>query len=114
MFKLTRLWNLILCDETYTPREIPPERQDFNTCFSDDINLVALFDSSVKYKLIESYGLNCYTETENGLLFEFGFMNRDFLMEWLLGFGEKVKVLEPNDIADDIKTAAEKILSQYK
>ena len=114
MFKLLRLWNLTLCGENYAPREIPTEKRDFNTRFTDDIKLVALFDRSEKYKLIESYGLNCYTETSEGLLFRFGFTNRDYLINWLLGFGCKVKVLEPLDIAEDIKKEAEKILSRYK
>ena len=114
MFKLLRLWNLSLCDEKYRLREIPPERKDFNAQFTDDIKLVAVFDVSEKYKLIESYGLNCYTETEEGLRMEIAFTNHDFLVGWLLGFGGNVKVLEPKEIADDIKTAAEKILEQYK
>jgi predicted DNA-binding transcriptional regulator YafY len=114
MFKLLRLWNLSLCDESYTPREIPPERRDFGTNFPDDINLVALFDPSERYKLVESYGLNCYTETDEGLRIEIGFTNRDFLISWLLGFGGKVKVLEPDYIAKDIKTIAKNILARYK
>ncbi|MCL2008941.1 MAG: YafY family transcriptional regulator [Synergistaceae bacterium] len=114
MFKLTRLWNLRSCDECYIPREIPPDKRDFNACFTGDIKLTALFDPSVKYQLIETYGLDCYTETDDGLCLEIGFTNRDYLINWLLGFGGKVKVLEPQDIAEDIKKAAEKILSRYQ
>ena len=114
LFKLLRLWNLSLCNDIYAPREIPPERRDFNTNFPDDISLVAVFDPSERYKLIESYGLNCYTETDEGLRIEVGFTNHDFLMAWLLGFGDKVKVLEPKEIADDIQAVAKNILSRYK
>jgi predicted DNA-binding transcriptional regulator YafY len=113
MFKLLRLWNLIMLGESYVPREIPAERRDFNTFFTDDIKLVALFDPSEKYKLIESYGLNCFTETNEGLRFEFGFENRNYLISWLLSFGGSVKVLEPMDIAVEIKAAAEKIIMRY-
>ena len=88
---------------------------DFNAHFYDNINLVALFDPSVKYQLIETYGLHCYTETEDGLLrLEIGYTNRDHLICWLLGFGGKVKVLEPEDIARAVREAAEKIIAQYK
>jgi len=114
MFKLLRLWNLLLCDENYTPREIPPERRDFGTNFPDEIKLVAVFDPSERYRLIETYGLNCYTETDEGLRLEIGFTNRDFLINWLLGFGGRVKVLEPKDVAEGIRQAAENILSRYK
>ncbi|MCL2665310.1 MAG: YafY family transcriptional regulator [Defluviitaleaceae bacterium] len=114
MFKLLRLWNLKLCVENYNARAIPQKQRDFNAQFTDDIKLVAVFEPSEKYKLIESYGLNCYTETDEGLRMEIGFTNRDFLVNWLLGFGGRVKVLEPDCIADEIKIEAKKILSRYK
>ncbi|MCL2071975.1 MAG: YafY family transcriptional regulator [Oscillospiraceae bacterium] len=113
LFKLQRLWNLSTCDEQYTPREIPPEKRDFNARLIDDIKFVAVFEPSVKYQLIEAYGLDCFVETDEGLLFEFGFTNRDFLISWLLGFGDKVKVLEPHDIVDELKRIAENILKNY-
>ena len=58
--------------------------------------------------------MNCYTETDEGLRLEIGFTNRDFLINWLLGFGGRVKVLEPKDVAEGIRQAAENILSRYK
>jgi predicted DNA-binding transcriptional regulator YafY len=114
LFKLQRLWNLCLCDEKFSPREIPAEKRDFNRCFDTEVKLTALFDPSAKYQLIEHYGLNCYTETDEGLLFETGFTNREYLVGWLLGFGGKVKVLEPLDVVKDIQAAAKNILSHYK
>ena len=114
MFKLLRLWNLKLCGEVYLPREIPSERWGYDTNFPDDIKLVALVKPSERYRLIEAYGLNCYTETDEGLRIEIRFTNRDYLMNWLLAFGGKVKVLEPDYIARDICAAAKDILSRYK
>ena len=114
LFKLLRLWNLVLCEENYMPKEIPPDKRDFGIRYSSDIKLSALFDQSVKYHLIETYGLDCFTETDEGLLFELGFTDREFLVSWLLGFGDKVKVLEPDYIVDDIKIVANNILSRYR
>ncbi|MEN6312856.1 MAG: YafY family protein [Clostridiaceae bacterium] len=115
MFKLARLWDLQLCRETYTRREIPPERRDFNAHLPDDKKLVALFEPSVKYQLIETYGLNCFTETEDGRLrLEIGYTNRDYTISWLLGFGNKAKVIEPIDMADEIKRIVENIIQNYK
>lgn len=114
-FKLARLWDLQLCEETYTKREIPQERLDFNAYLPDDKKLTALFEPSVKYQLIETYGLNCFTETEDGKLrLEIGYTNRDYTISWLLGFGSKAKVIEPVDMAEEIKRLAEKIIRNYK
>ena len=112
MFKLTRLWGLTLSDEAYAPREIPPERRDFG--LRDDKRLVAVFDPSVRYQLIDAYGPQCWTETDGGLRFEIGFTNSGYIIGWLLGFGGKVKVLEPDDIARSIRDAARNILARYE
>lgn len=114
LFKLQRLWNLRLCEETYIQREIPAEKRDFHSCLPDDKILVALFDPSIKYQLMETYGFDGYTETEGGLLrAEIGYTNREFMLAWLLGFGAKVKVLEPADLVNDIKRIASEILDSY-
>ena len=63
--------------------------------------------------LIEAYGLDCYHETADGLYFEIGFDNRAYMVGWLLGFGDKVKVLEPTDMATEIQVIAKNILSRY-
>ena len=113
LFKLMRLWDLECLDESYTIRDIPPQERDFNSHYIEMINLVALFDESERYKLIETYGLDSYEETEEGLLFKMGFMNKSYMMNWLLGFGSKVKVLEPADVVEDMRIEAEKILKRY-
>jgi len=113
MFKLTRLWNLSPCDTTYAQREIPPEKRDFNRHFSEDIKLVALFEESARYQLIEVYGQDCYSETTGGLRLEIGFTNQSYLISWLLGFGDRVKVLEPPGIAAEIREIAQSMLELY-
>jgi len=72
-----------------------------------------VFDSSEKNRLIESYGPDSFTETQDGLRFEFGFTSMDYLVSWLLGFGDKVKVLEPANVAENIRDTAKKIFSRY-
>lgn len=116
LFKLGRLWDLRLCDERFVPREIPPEKRDFNAWIQEEKEnkLVALFDPSEKYRLIESYGPHCYEETAEGLRFEIKFTKRDYILGWLLGFGGRVKVLAPEFIAEGLKATAENILSRYE
>ena len=113
MFKLNRLWNLHVCDECFAMREIPPEKRDFNSRLTDNQKLSALFDKSAKYILIDAYGLNCFHETDEGLYFEIGYTNRSYMLSWLLSFGDKVKILEPPDLADEIQAIAKKILAHY-
>lgn len=114
MFKLQRLWDLQLRSETYTPRAVPPEKMDFQTALPDQNKLIALFDPAVKYQLIETYGLHCYTETNDGLLrLEIGFTNWDYTLSWILGFGSKATVIEPAEMAAHIKAIASALLKHY-
>ena len=115
LFKLNRLSNLRLADESYSPREIPPDKQDFGARMPDSKPLVALFDPSAEYRLVESYGPNCYTKTEGGqLLLESGYTNVDYTLNWLLGFGAKAQVLEPPEIAIELREIARNILALYE
>ena len=114
LFKLMRLWNLSLSEQQYEPRKVPDENQDFDACHTDDVKLTALFDDSERYKLIEAYGLDCFKETDEGLLFEIGFTNKEFVVDWLLRFGGRVKILEPDYIAKAVQDAAKSILERYE
>ncbi len=114
LFKLSRLWGLELTPETFKPREIPPGSMDFASRFPDEHRVVVLFDPSVLYQLIDSYGPGCITKQADGTLrFETGYTNRSYMVSWILGFGDKAKVLEPMDMADEIHTIAKKMCRAY-
>ena len=117
MFKLNRLWNISICDERFAMREIPQEKLGRSSHFKSDkkaeTKLIALFDKSVKHLLIETYGIDCFLETCEGLLFEIGYTKYTYIVGWLLSFGDKVKVLEPLEIAEHIQTTAKIILTLY-
>lgn len=107
MFKLQRLWNLALLDGRYALRDIPPDRRDFSACLPDRERLVAVFAPSERYRLIETYGLDCYTEQSDGWLrLEAGYTRREHILRWLLGFGAKARVLFPPDLAEEIRQIA--------
>ena len=113
LFKLNRLLNLSVTDEPFSMRDIPPEKRNWNSQLEDNTRLVALFDKSAKYLLIEAYGVDSFYETDEGLYFEIGFTNQNFMVSWLLSFGDKVKVLEPKSIVTEIKTIAKNIFTHY-
>lgn len=81
--------------------------------FPDPYNVKLLFDKSVRFRLIEDYGLNCYNETDAGLLLELDYTNRDYIKAWVLGFGDAVTVLEPVAFREEIKQTAKSVLKEY-
>lgn len=112
LFKLNRLWNILLSDESFVPREIPLQELQFDDYFSSGaIHLKALFAESEKYRLIEEYGVDCYSVADDGkLLFEQDFASYENMREWLFSFGDKVTVSEPLRLREDRRKQAENIL----
>lgn len=114
MYKLNRLWNLQNTARAFVLRDMPAEKLHFNGYFTDEIKAVVVFDSRVTYRLIEEYGIDCYTPLSDGKLrFEFPFTNKEYLLEWVLRFGDKAELLEPQELRTEIKNRLTNSLKKY-
>lgn len=115
MYKLRRLWNLQMTEENFLVREVPEEKKQFGVNMTDDYVITAVYDASVKYRLVEEYGPTSFTEQEDGSLYtEWGFTRPENAVEWFLSFGDKVKVLGPPEMVERMKTALERIRKLYE
>lgn len=115
MYKLRRLWDLCITDEHYSAREIPEEKKTFGSHMTDDYMITAIYDPSVKYRLVEEYGPYCFSVLENGELFtNWGFTDPDRAVLWFLGFGDKVRVIDPPEMVQKMKDAISSIRKLYK
>lgn len=113
-FKLNRLWELTCQEEVYIPRDVPMERRNLDNCFSDNQKVQILFDSSSQYRLIDEYGLNCFSTLENGkLLLEVGYTNEEYMISWILGFGDKAEVISPIVLREKISAIIRNIAEIY-
>ena len=66
--------------------------------FPGGIKVKALFTPDVKWRLVEEFGANCFTETDDGrLLFSADYADMENLVTWLMTFGAKAEVLEPEE-----------------
>ncbi len=115
LFKLNRLWKAHLTDESFTPRTIPDDKKDLDEIFKDDAQITLLFDKSAEYLVIEAYGPESYEIQEDGKLkATISYTNRDYILSWVLGFGDKVKVLSPSDMVQAHQDIAKKIINRYE
>ena len=113
LFKLNRLWEITLTKKHFSQRKIPAGAANRDEIFSDPHNVKLLFDKNVRYRLIEEYGLNCYTEIDEGLLLDMNYTNRGYIKTWILGFGESVTVLAPDDFRQEVKQSIENMFAKY-
>ena len=113
LFKLNRLWDLKLTEDYFIARPISIDDANKNMEFSEPYETELLFDKSVRFRLIEEYGLNCFVEIDEGLYLKLNYTNRNYIISWLLSFGDKVTVLEPQDFRDELRQTAENIFNKY-
>ena len=105
LFKLNRMEDVAVCEQGFQGERV----------FPGGIPVKALFSPEVKWRLIESFGPHCFAEQEDGrLLFEEEYTNEDNLLTWLMGFGDKVTVLEPESARAALLGMAENMIRMYK
>lgn len=114
MFKLNRMQELEVLEECFEKRDIPPFDITPEGPFVREIPVKALVDAHMKWRLIEEYGLDSFSEQEDGkLLFQFEFNDEDNLFSWLFSFGNSIELLEPLKYREKAALMAQRILDKY-
>ncbi len=114
LYKLRRLWELKLSEEEYEVRVIPNEKLQFGSHMTDDYFVTAIYDSSVKYKLVEEYGPDSFTVMDDGKLYaKWGFNSAEDALPWFLSMGDKVEVIEPTEMVEKMKMTLAVISDKY-
>ncbi|MDR0896909.1 MAG: YafY family transcriptional regulator [Oscillospiraceae bacterium] len=112
-FALSRLWNPQITDHAYAPRPVPAAQQTAEDAFPERHHLTILFDKSVRFRLIETYGPACYEERDDGLLLDLEYTNKDWTFAWILGFGDKAQVIAPPEARDALAEMTKKLWELY-
>jgi predicted DNA-binding transcriptional regulator YafY len=114
LFKLNRMDKVKETDKDFSCRNAPVPDLSSELKFPRNIILKALFEPDMKWRLVEEFGPGCYEEQEDGrLLLIRDYADMDNLTMWMLTFGDKVEVLEPKVLRDNLKTMAESMIKMY-
>lgn len=114
LFKLDRISGLQILEEHFTPRSVAPEQEPFSQYFAEDqYQLRAVFDPSVRYRLVEEYGPEGFAERADGLYAELSFSSYAWMRGWVLSFGDRVRVLAPQELRRDLAGQARKMAEMY-
>jgi len=113
-FRLDRIEDLTLLDWTFVPPvPVIPRRQQPQ----DDRTLVvrALFDANTARWVRESRSFYAVAEEEtaDGLLVTLTVRRETDVLQWLLGWGSHVRVLEPESLREQIVMEAAALLRMY-
>lgn len=115
LFKLNRIWALQETEVCFLPREVPAERLDLDAHLTrTKACLQAVFSPSQAYRLVEQYGPDSFTYQPDGrLLFQRNFSSYDHMRAWILGFGDCVEVMQPQQLREDILRQAQTMAHIY-
>lgn len=115
LFKLNRMDGLRLSPDGFERRNVPFPDLGEEKIFPGGIRVKALFDPSCKWRLVEDFGAGCFEVQEDGrLLFHTDYTNREELLIWLLTFRDKVELLEPENVREELKGTLRKVLEIYQ
>lgn len=114
MFKLNRMDNVRETDTEFILRQVPMPDLSNEKIFPGKIKVKAVFEPDMKWRLVEEFGPDCFTEQDDGrLLFTADYTDLDSLVTWILTFGEKVQLLEPEEARNRIAGTAQKLTKIY-
>lgn len=114
MFKLTRMDQIVQSDTRAADRKVPIPDLSNERIFPGGIHVKAVFQPEMKWHLLEEFGADSFEVQPDGtLLFEQEYTDRDNLLTWMLTCKDKVTVLEPGDIRDELFHIAGNIMKLY-
>lgn len=115
LFKLNRMDMPEKCETGFALREVALPDLSIGKIFPGEIKVKALFAPEVKWRLVEEFGPRCFKEKEDGrLLFQGDYTDFENLFCWLLTFGDKVEVIEPVQVREELIKTAKNIIGVYE
>ena len=115
LFKLNRMDGVQITEKNFKCRDATMPDLSNEKIFPGGIKVKALFEADQKWRLIEEFGTSCFTENDDGrLLFTADYTDMENLITWILTFGDKAEVIEPEEVRERVRTAIEAMIKNYR
>lgn len=114
LFKLNRMDKVHLSENRFSERIAPfPDLRE-ERIFPGGIKVKAVFEADCKWRLVEEFGPDCFREQNGGtLLFQADYTDKENLITWLLSFRDKVELLEPKAIREELRQSILQMKKKY-
>ena len=115
LFKLNRMDKVCGTDKVFECREASVPDLSNEKIFPGEIKVKALFEADQKWRLVEEFGPSCFTENSDGrLLFTADYTDIENLVTWIMTFGDKAELLEPQEAREKITSTVQMMTKIYK
>ena len=114
LFKLNRMTELTT-GEPFAPRAAPLPDLEPERVFPVKYQVTVLFDPTCRWRLVEEYGADRFTVDPDGRLrFTGGFPDADSVLSWVLTFGDKAELMEPEELREQLRELTETLAHRYR
>ena len=114
MFKLNRMSGIRCVERHFEVRNAQPPDLSIGRLYPPEIEVKAIVEPGMKWRLIEEFGTDCITVREDGrLLFTGVYSDEESLLVWILTFGDQMKLLEPDWLKEKLLNIANNIKIIY-
>ena len=115
LFKLNRMVSIVHGEVFERRSEIPLPELSNEKVFPVRGKVRAVFNPSMKWQLVEEYGVGSFEEQSDGsLLFEHEYADDEGLISWMLSCRDKVTVIEPESIREKLYEIACDMAKKYE
>ncbi len=114
LFKLNRMTDLA-AGESFSPRPAPLPDLEPKRIFPAKYRVTVRFDPSCRWRLVEEYGPDSFTTDPDGWLrFTGGFPDADSALSWVLTFGDKAELLQPDQLRRRLGELTSALAARYR
>ncbi len=114
LFKLSRM-TALTAGEPFAPRSAPLPDLEPERIFPAKEQVAVRFAPACRWRLVEEYGVDSFTvEPDGWLRFTGGFPDADSALSWVLTFGDKAELLEPEELRKQLGALAEILADRYR
>ncbi|MBO5867871.1 MAG: transcriptional regulator [Oscillospiraceae bacterium] len=107
--------NRIPCPELTGKALVEQANQRFNMYSGDAVNVKMRFEKSLLNVVIDRFGKDTMLipDGEDHFNFTVSVAVSPMFLSWVMGFGDKAKILHPQSVVDQLQELCQKVMSQY-
>lgn len=114
LFKLNRMEKVYISKKKFKKRKVPMPDLSNERIFLGGIQVKAIFEPECKWRLVEEFGIESFKVQKDGkLLFQADYTNKENLISWIISFQDKVELLEPKEIREELKRNIDNMRKKY-
>jgi len=114
MFKLSRIININIIDETFSPHNNISLSNDYSPMVIHDEELVLKVDKEYAYRIFDDFGINEINESSDGsYIVRTKIYDIDWIVNYILSLGDKIECIQPSKLRYEIKEVLQKSINKY-